>query len=171
MREEGRERVHCPFCRATDSRVVDSRTAEDGASIRRRRQCPACGRRFTTLETASLTVVKRSGAAEPFSRDKVLLGVRKACQGRPVSEDSLALLAHGVEESIRATGAAEVGTHEIGMEILEPLRALDEVAYLRFASVYRSYESLKDFEEAIAELRVAKAASPTANPPNPNKER
>ena len=83
--------MRCPFCRNDDSRVVDSRTADDGASIRRRRQCPQCGRRFTTVETSSLTVVKRSGATEPFSREKVVAGVRKACQGRPVSEDDLAV--------------------------------------------------------------------------------
>ena len=81
--------MHCPFCRHPDSRVVDSRTAEDGSSIRRRRECPNCNKRFPTLEIASLTVLKRSGVAEPFSREKVIAGVRKACQGRPVSEDDL----------------------------------------------------------------------------------
>src|SRR5699024_3922544 len=134
---EGINGVYCPFCRHPDSRVVDSRTAEDGASIRRRRQCPECGRRFTTVETTSLTVMKRSGAVEPFSRDKVIAGVRKACQGRPVSEDDLALLAQNVEEVVRATGVAEMDAHEVGLTILGPLRELDEVAYLRFASVYQ----------------------------------
>ena len=113
--------MHCPFCRATDTRVVDSRTADDGLAIRRRRQCAECGRRFTTAENAMLVVVKRSGATEPFSRAKVLVGVRKACQGRPVSEDDLALLAQRVEESVRATGAAEIDSHEVGMTILGPL--------------------------------------------------
>ncbi|MDR1426219.1 MAG: transcriptional regulator NrdR, partial [Bifidobacteriaceae bacterium] len=127
--------MHCPFCRHDDSRVVDSRTSDDGASTRRRRQCQACGRRFTTVETASLAVIKRSGAGEPFQREKVLAGVRKACQGRPVTEDDLALLAHRVEESIRGRGVAEIDAHEIGLEVLPPLRQLDEVAYLRFASV------------------------------------
>src|SRR5213075_2481126 len=101
--EAPRSSVHCPFCRHDDSRVVDSRAADDGTAIRRRRQCPECGRRFTTVETASLTVLKRSGVAEPFSRGKVLAGVRKACQGRPVSEDDLALLAQRVEEAVRAS--------------------------------------------------------------------
>lgn len=146
--------MHCPFCRHTDSRVVDSRTSDDGSSIRRRRQCPDCGRRFTTSESASLTVVKRSGASEPFSRTKVLVGVRKACQGRPVSEDELALLAQRVEETVRAMGSAEIDAHEVGMAILGPLRELDEVAYLRFASVYRSFESLDDFEAEITLLRA-----------------
>jgi transcriptional repressor NrdR len=151
--------MHCPFCRHTDSRVADSRTTDDGASIRRRRQCPACGRRFTTVETASLTVVKRSGASEPFSREKVLAGVRKACQGRPVTEDQLALLAQQVEESIRSIGGAEIESHEVGVAVLGPLRDLDEVAYLRFASVYQAFESLGDFEAAIALLRAEKDAT------------
>ncbi|MEO7447092.1 MAG: transcriptional regulator NrdR [Humibacillus sp.] len=150
--------MHCPFCRHTDSRVIDSRTTDDGAAIRRRRQCPECNRRFTTLETSSLSVIKRSGASEPFSRPKVLSGVRKACQGRPVTEDDLALLAQQVEETIRAQGSAEIEAHEVGMAVLEPLRELDEVAYLRFASVYQGWESLEDFEGAITLLRAERDA-------------
>ncbi len=100
-----------------------------------------------------LAVVKRSGVTEPFSRDKVISGVRRACQGRPVDEDRLAQLAHKVEESIRSTGAAEIPSHEVGLAILGPLSELDEVAYLRFASVYRSFSSVEDFEKAIADLR------------------
>lgn len=146
--------MHCPFCRHSDSRVIDSRTADDGQSIRRRRQCPSCRRRFSTVEATSLTVMKRSGVCEPFSRDKVIAGVRKACQGRPVSADQLAHLAQLVEEQIRSRGAAEVPAHEIGVAVLGPLRHLDEVAYLRFASVYQSFTSLADFEAAIAVLRA-----------------
>jgi transcriptional repressor NrdR len=146
--------MHCPFCRFPDSRVVDSREAEDGAAIRRRRSCPECGRRFTTLETASLTVVKRSGASEPFSRSKVVDGVRKAFSGRPVDEDALARLAQLVEETVRATGAAEIPAHEIGLAILEPLGALDEVAFLRFASVYKSFTSAEDFATELTALRA-----------------
>jgi transcriptional repressor NrdR len=145
--------MYCPFCRNDDSRVIDSRTADDGSSIRRRRECPACGRRFSTVETASLTVIKRSGVSEPFSREKIVTGVKKACQGRPVTEDQLALLAHRVEETIRGGGQAEVNAEEIGLAILPPLRELDEIAYLRFASVYQGFESLDDFEQAIALLR------------------
>jgi transcriptional repressor NrdR len=145
--------MHCPFCRHCDSRVVDSREVDDGASIRRRRACPECGRRFTTLETASLTVVKRSGASEPFSRVKVIDGVRKAFSGRPVDEDALARLGQQVEETVRSSGAAEVGTHEIGLAILEPLSELDEVAYIRFASVYKSFASLDDFVIEVATQR------------------
>ncbi|MBK8469801.1 MAG: transcriptional regulator NrdR [Candidatus Phosphoribacter sp.] len=151
--------MHCPFCRHGDSRVIDSRTSDDGTSIRRRRQCPECARRFTTIETASLSVLKRSGATEPFSRHKVLVGVRKACQGRPVTEDHLALLAQRVEESVRASGSAEVDAHEVGLAVLEPLRELDEVAYLRFASVYRAFDNLEDFEAAITLLRAEREAT------------
>lgn len=145
--------VYCPFCRHQDSKVVDSRVTEDGQSIRRRRQCAECGRRFTTLETASLSVIKRSGVAEPFSRSKIITGVRKACQGRPVTDDDLAMLAQEVEESLRAEGAAEIDAHRVGLAILAPLRRLDQVAYLRFASVYRDFETLEDFEAAIQTLR------------------
>ena len=155
--------MHCPFCRHTDSKVVDSRVQEEGTVIRRRRQCPECGRRFGTVETATLSVIKRSGATEPFSRDKVISGARKACQGRPVTEDQLQVLAQQVEESIRSQGQAEVDAHEVGLAILEPLRCLDEVAYLRFASVYQAFDSLDDFEAAITLLRTerdAKDASP-----------
>ena len=145
--------MYCPFCRNPDSRVIDSRTADEGAAIRRRRACPACGRRFTTQETVILMVAKRSGATEPFTREKIVTGVRRACQGRPVSEDELAILAQQVEETIRARGCAEIPSHEVGLAILGPLRQLDEVAYLRFASVYRGFESLADFEKEIAALR------------------
>ncbi len=147
--------MRCPFCRHNDSRVIDSRTADDGAAIRRRRSCPECGKRFTTQETVILMVSKRSGVTEPFTRDKIVRGVRRACQGRPVSEDELANLAQRVEDTIRARGSAEVPSHEVGLAILGPLRELDEVAYLRFASVYRGFESLADFEDEIASLRDA----------------
>lgn len=145
--------MRCPFCRHADSRVVDSREVDDGQAIRRRRSCSACGRRFTTSETMVLAVVKRSGVTEQFSRDKVVRGVRRACQGRPVDDDALQQLAARVEESIRAAGAAEVPSHEVGLAILGPLRDLDTVAYLRFASVYRAFSSIEDFEEEIEELR------------------
>lgn len=155
--------MRCPYCRHPDSRVVDSREADDGALIRRRRACPECGRRFTTVEEAILAVVKRSGVTEPFSRAKVAAGVRKACQGRPVDDDAIALLAQRVEEAVRAGGAAEVPSNDVGLAILGPLRDLDEVAYLRFASVYRSFESLSDFEREIEGLRAGRA--PTGEQP------
>src|SRR6185436_12675691 len=151
--------MHCPFCRSTDTRVLDSRVADDGSSIRRRRSCPACEKRFTTVEQMQLTVVKRSGACEPFTREKAISGVRKACKGRPVSEDDLARLGQTVEDVLRSQGYAEVPAHEIGLAILGPLRELDEVAYLRFASVYRAFESADDFEDEIALLRAERAAA------------
>ena len=145
--------MYCPFCRHPDSRVIDSRTSDDGLSIRRRRQCPECTRRFSTLETASLSVIKRSGVTEPLSREKIAAGVKKACQGRPVTDQDLAQLAQKVEETIRQTGSSQVDANDIGLSILDPLRELDEVAYLRFASVYQAFENLEDFEEAIGLLR------------------
>ncbi|WP_022926184.1 transcriptional regulator NrdR [Serinicoccus marinus] len=156
--------MHCPFCRHTDSKVVDSRVQEEGTVIRRRRQCPECGRRFGTVESATLSVIKRSGATEPFSRDKVISGARKACQGRPVTDAQLQLLAQQVEESIRSLGQAEVDAHEVGLAILEPLKALDEVAYLRFASVYQAFDNLDDFESAIVLLRTERDAASDTEP-------
>lgn len=155
--------MRCPFCKSEDSRVVDSRAIDEGLAIRRRRECGECGRRFTTSETSVLFVAKRSGTTEPFSRAKVVSGVRKACQGRPVSDDDLARLAQQVEDILRATGTAEIPTQEVGMAILGPLRELDEVAYLRFASVYRSFDTLEDFEAEIALLRAE--GEPTGTEP------
>ena len=146
--------MFCPFCRHSDSRVIDSREVEDGQAIRRRRSCPECSRRFTTVEGSLLSVVKRSGVTEPFSRDKVIKGVRRACQGRQVDDDALNQLAQKVEDAVRATGSPEVPSHEVGLAILGPLRDLDEVAYLRFASVYRSFSSAEDFEREIEALRA-----------------
>jgi len=150
--------MHCPFCRYPDSRVTDSRTSDDGSSIRRRRQCPECNMRFSTTETASLLVVKRSGVTEPFRRDKIVNGVRKACQGRPVSDADLALLAQEVEESVRSSGVAQIDAFDVGLATLEPLRKLDEVAFMRFASVYQGWETLEDFEAAIGVLKQNRSA-------------
>ena len=150
--------MHCPYCRHTDTRVLDSRVADDGGAIRRRRTCPVdnggCGKRFSTVEQMQLVVLKRSGTTEPFTRGKAIAGVRKACKGRPVTEDDLDRLGQAVEDSLRGEGWAEVPAHEVGLAILGPLRALDEVAYLRFASVYKAFESAEAFEEEIAILRA-----------------
>lgn len=116
-----------------------------------------------------MLVVKRSGVVEPFSRGKIVVGVRKACQGRPVSEDDLALLAQQVEDSLRGSGQAAIASHDVGMAILGPLRELDEVAYLRFASVYRSFESLADFDAEITLLRAAPAGSSADPEPLPTR--
>ena len=145
--------MYCPFCHKDQSKVIDSRTIESGATIRRRRECTSCGGRFTTVEKALLIVVNRNGLTEPFSRDKVIVGVKRACQGRDVSEDALKRLAQTVEESVRSHGGSQVHANDIGLAILDPLRELDEVAYLRFASVYKSFESAEDFESEIRMMR------------------
>jgi transcriptional repressor NrdR len=151
--------MHCPYCKHIDTKVLDSRVSDDGCSIRRRRVCQACEKRFTTVELMQLTVLKRSGATEPFNREKAVAGVRKACNGRPVGEDDLALLGQEVEDQLRLAGSPEIAAHEVGLAILAPLRKLDEVAYLRFASVYRGFESADDFEAEIALMRMERAGS------------
>jgi len=149
--------MHCPFCKNADTKVLDSRVADDGGAIRRRRSCPSCEKRFTTIEQMQLMVLKRSGTTEPFNRDKAVAGVRKACKGRPVSDDDLARLGQQVEDALREAGAAEIPAHDVGLAILEPLKCLDEVAYLRFASVYKSFESVDDFAAEVAALMAASA--------------
>jgi len=149
--------MHCPFCKNDDTKVLDSRVAEDGGAIRRRRSCSSCEKRFTTIEQMQLMVLKRSGTTEPFNRDKAVAGVRKACKGRPVSGDDLARLGQQVEDTLREAGAAEIPAHDVGLAILEPLKCLDEVAYLRFASVYKAFDSVDDFASEIASLMAAGA--------------
>jgi transcriptional repressor NrdR len=128
----------------------------------------ACGRRFTTMEEAILVVVKRSGVKESFHRSKIETGVRRACQGRPVDDDALAALAQSVEETIRAQGIHEISSHDVGLAVLGPLRDLDEVAYLRFASVYKNFESLADFEREIKSLApITKAFELRETVPSP----
>ena len=153
--------MHCPYCRHCDSRVLDSRVSEDGSSIRRRRQCQSCERRFTTIEQMQLVVVKKSGVVEPFNREKVINGVRKACKGRPVTEADLAKLGQRVEDALRASGMAEVPAQEVGVAILGPLSELDPIAYLRFASVYNHYESVDDFLDEIQRMRSAEPPLPS----------
>ena len=145
--------MYCPFCHHEQSRVVDSRLVDAGVAIRRRRECTECKGRFTTVEKSVLLVVKRNGLTEPFSRDKLIRGVHRACQGRPVTEDSLKRLAQQVEETVRGHGSSQVDANAVGLAILEPLRELDEVAYLRFASVYKSFDSAQDFESEIRLMR------------------
>jgi transcriptional repressor NrdR len=164
MEWKERRAMHCPYCRNTDTRVLDSRVSDDGSAIRRRRTCQECGKRFSTVEQMQLVVVKRSGATEPFNRDKAIAGVRKACKGRPVSEDDLANLGQKVEGALRAEGWAEVPANEVGLAILGPLRELDEVAYLRFASVYKQFTSADAFEEEIAMLRAERSVREATDP-------
>lgn len=156
--------MRCPFCRHEDTKVSDSRVADDGAAIRRRRVCPQCERKFTTVEQIQLTVLKRSGVIEPFSREKVIRGVGKACQGRPVSPAQLAALGQQVEEALRSSGMAEIPAADIGVAILGPLAELDAVAYLRFASVYKNYESVGDF---LTEIAAMQTADPSEQDPDP----
>lgn len=146
--------MRCPFCTADDDRVVDSRLAEDGVAIRRRRECAACGQRFTTyerIEEAALIVVKRSGEREPFDRAKILAGVRSAAKNRPVDEETLELMAVRVEEAMRLL-ARDVTSEEVGVATLDALRDVDDVAYVRFASVYKGFEGTDDFAREIGML-------------------
>jgi transcriptional repressor NrdR len=157
--------VRCPSCSALDDKVVDSRMADDGSAIRRRRECLACGRRVTTferVEEAPLVVVKRSGERVPFDRSKIVAGVAAAAKNRPVSRAVMTGLAAEVEEQARLAGA-EVSTEALGIAVLERLRSLDGVAYLRFASVYKGFEDLTDFEREVGEL--AKATEPKRSRP------
>jgi transcriptional repressor NrdR len=146
--------VRCPWCQSLDDKVVDSRLAEEGVVIRRRRECLSCGRRFTTyerLEEAPLWVAKRAGQKEPFDRAKLVSGVRAATKNRPVTEEQLEDLAQQVEEALRGEGA-EVTSQQIGVAVLERLRALDDVAYLRFASVYKGFADIGDFQREVGLL-------------------
>jgi transcriptional repressor NrdR len=151
--------VRCPACAHLDDKVVDSRLNDDGSAIRRRRECLACGFRFTTFERheeAPLIVVKRSGDRVPFERSKVEDGVRAAAKGRPVDDDDIAALAAAVEDQLRLLGA-EVTSEQVGRSVLERLAALDQVAYLRFASVYKDFDDPADFQR---EVRLLKATAP-----------
>jgi transcriptional repressor NrdR len=152
--------VRCPWCSVDDDRVVDSRLADEGASIRRRRECLSCGRRFTTFERVDelpLWVVKRSGDREPFDRSKIVAGVRSATKNRPVTEDEMAELAQQVEDALRERGN-EPSSQQVGLAVLEHLKALDDVAYVRFASVYKGFEDAGDFEREVGLL--AKTTEP-----------
>lgn len=149
-----REVVRCPFCSADDDRVVDSRLAEDGVAIRRRRECANCAQRYTTferIEETGLYVIKRSGEREPFSRDKILRGVRSAAKNRPVDDSVLEGVAVVVEESMRLLNR-DVTSEEVGMATLEALRDIDDVIYVRFASVYKGFEGTEDFAREIGML-------------------
>jgi transcriptional repressor NrdR len=159
--------VRCPYCQSMDDKVIDSRMAEAGAATRRRRECLACGRRFTTFERVEelqLFVVKRSGVREPFDRVKILDGIRRAAKNRPISEDDIVALASGVEDEVREVGP-EVGSEVVGKAVLDRLRSLDPVTYLRFASVYKGFEDLTDFEREVGLLQkttTPKGAVPPA---------
>ena len=154
--------VRCPGCSGLDDKVVDSRLVEEGGSIRRRRECLACGRRYTTFERVEeipLVVVKRSGDRTPFDRTKVVAGLRSASKNRPVSEGQLEAIGTEVEEALRLEGP-EVSSEQIGLAVLDRLRHVDEVAYVRFASVYKGFDDPADFEREVGLLTKASSPKP-----------
>lgn len=150
--------MRCPRCSSVDDKVVDSRQAEDGSAIRRRRECLSCGRRFTTFERVEevpLLVVKRSGQRVPFEREKVVSGIRSAAKSRPITVAQMEAVAAEIEESLRLDGAGDVPSQQIGLRVLEHLRGLDPVVYMRFASVYKGFEGVEDFERELVLLTKA----------------
>jgi len=149
--------MHCPFCGTQDTKVIDSRLVADGASVRRRRECLACKERFTTFETAELVmprVIKSDGSREPFNEDKLRSGLLRALEKRPVSLEAMEQAIQNVKSALRATGEREITSQVIGGLVMENLKALDKVAYIRFASVYRAFDDIREFGEEIARLNV-----------------
>jgi transcriptional repressor NrdR len=150
--------MRCPFCGNDDTQVKDSRPTEDSAAIRRRRQCPACGGRFTTFERVQLrelTLVKKSGKREPFDRDKLARSIEIACRKRPVEPDRIERLVNGVVRQLESLGEAEIEADTVGELVMAALKALDPVAYIRFASVYRDFREARDFEKFVGGLSEA----------------
>ncbi|EKF9614173.1 transcriptional regulator NrdR [Vibrio cholerae] len=148
--------MHCPFCSENDTKVIDSRLVADGHQVRRRRQCLACNERFTTFETAELVmprVIKSNGNREPFDEEKMIGGLQRALEKRPVSADAIELAISTIKSKLRATGEREVPSKLIGNLVMEQMKVLDKVAYIRFASVYRSFEDVREFGEEIAKLQ------------------
>lgn len=147
--------MHCPFCQHEDTRVIDSRVTEDGSTIRRRRECEQCNERFNTFETAELklpSLVKSDGRREAFEERKLRTGFERALQKRPVSAEQIDAAVRGVIHALRMTGEREVASRRVGEFVMEQLKTLDHVAYVRFASVYRSFEDVADFREEIERL-------------------
>jgi len=158
----GRVAMRCPWCHHERDRVVDSRPADGGSSIRRRRECLSCGRRYTTFERVEqlgLLVVKRDGSKEPYEREKVLGGIHKALTNRPVTEERVSRLADRVGERLRRRGP-EVTSQEVGLEALSGLKKLDQVGYMRFASVYKDFQQIADFQREAGLLRKREPAKP-----------
>lgn len=148
--------MRCPFCQAGDSKVVDSRATEDGSSIRRRRECSQCKRRFTTYERVEerpLLIIKKNGEREQFERSKILNGIMRACEKRPVSLETMEAIAIDIENALRDRGEREIESVVIGEQVMEKLRNTDEVAYVRFASVYRQFKDLNSFIRTIKQLK------------------
>ena len=147
--------MFCPFCSEIDTKVIDSRLVSDGHQVRRRRECLSCHERYTTFESAELVmpkIIKRDGSREPFNEDKMRSGLVRALEKRPVSVERVELSINKVKSTLRATGEREISSEMLGNIIMEQLKELDKVAYVRFASVYRSFEDIKEFGEEIARL-------------------
>ena len=147
--------MHCPFCADKETKVIDSRLVAEGNQLRRRRECAQCGERFTTFETAELVlprVIKSNGSRQPFDEDKLRSGLTRALEKRPVSLEVVESTINRIKHKLRATGEREVKTREVGEVVMEELRDLDEVAYVRFASVYRSFQDVKEFREEIERM-------------------
>lgn len=165
--------MRCPYCFSLDNRVLDSRTVEEGAAIRRRRECEKCVKRFTTYERweeSLLVVVKKDGKREKFERQKVLAGLIRACEKRPVSLETMEAIAASIENILRQGGDAEVPSEEIGNLVIEHLRRTDEVAYVRFASVYKEFKDVSSFVEELKILQQLKTHLQTEEPQKENPE-
>ncbi|MBZ6378945.1 transcriptional regulator NrdR [Pacificimonas flava] len=159
--------MRCPFCMNPDSQVKDSRPTEDGSAIRRRRQCPACAARFTTFERVQLRelqIVKKSGDKQPFDREKLASSISIACRKRPVSEDKIERLVSGIQRQLEASGKGEISAEDLGELVMEGLHALDEVAYVRFASVYREFREARDFEKLVTGMPGGEEEDPGPEP-------
>ncbi|MDA0927686.1 MAG: transcriptional regulator NrdR [Proteobacteria bacterium] len=147
--------MHCPFCGATDTKVIDSRLVSEGNHVRRRRECVTCQERFTTYESAELVmprIIKTDGVREPFNEDKLIAGLNKALEKRPVSIERVEEAVNRIKANLRSTGEREVESRVVGEQVMKELRSLDEVAFVRFASVYRSFKDLNEFREEIDRL-------------------
>jgi transcriptional repressor NrdR len=157
--------MRCPFCGSEDSQVKDSRPAEDGAAIRRRRICPDCGGRFTTFERVQLRelmVLKKTGRKAPFDREKLMRSFEIALRKRPVERERIERAVSGIVRRLESSGESEISSEEIGLQVLEALKALDDVAFVRYASVYRDFSHADDFEKVMAELSAKMARDPGA---------
>lgn len=150
--------MHCPFCAAEDTKVIDSRLVAEGDQVRRRRECLTCSERFTTFESAELVmprIVKRDGVREPFNEDKLHAGLQRALEKRPVSVDQIEATMQRIKHALRSRGEREIASGEVGELVMENLRALDQVAYVRFASVYRDFQDISEFQQEIDRLSLA----------------
>ena len=158
--------MHCPFCGADDTKVIDSRLVSEGDSVRRRRECQVCGERFTTFETAELVMphlIKRDGRREPFDEEKLRYGLSKALEERPVGVDQIETAVNHIKHRLRSTGERELAARLVGEEVMNELRALDPVAYVRFASVYRDFQDVSQFADEVLRLHSGKGNQDTSD--------